>query len=136
MRRILQWTCVLAVAVHLVGAGLVLAQGKPAGVPPGGGTSGSTLGSTPPPSAPGAPPGSPMDKASKKMEVATPIDINTADVSILKNLKGIGPKKAEAIVAYRQANGPFKSPEDLKKVKGIGDKIFDSIKGQITVGKL
>lgn len=54
---------------------------------------------------------------------ADPVNINQADaMTISKNLKGIGLKKAEAIVEYRTKHGPFKKAEDLAKVKGIGDK--------------
>ncbi|MEP3563418.1 MAG: ComEA family DNA-binding protein [Marinobacter sp.] len=48
------------------------------------------------------------------------ININAADVATLSALNGIGQSKAEAIVAYREANGPFASVEDLANVKGIG----------------
>ena len=63
------------------------------------------------------------------------ININTATVDELANLSGIGKVKAEAIVAYRTANGKFKTPEDLTKVKGIGDKTVEKIKGELTVDK-
>lgn len=49
------------------------------------------------------------------------ININTADVQTLTKLKGIGPKKAEAIVAWREANGDFKTIDQLLDVKGIGE---------------
>ncbi len=61
------------------------------------------------------------------------ININTADVEALSTLGGIGEKKAEAIIEYRKENGPFSKIEDLKNVKGIGDKVFEKIKDQITV---
>jgi len=48
------------------------------------------------------------------------VNINTADVETLASLNGIGPSKAEAIVAYREANGPFQSADELVNVKGIG----------------
>lgn len=52
------------------------------------------------------------------------ININTADASaIADGLVGVGKEKAEAIVAYRKEHGPFKSPEQLADVKGIGDKL-------------
>ncbi|MEQ1636946.1 MAG: helix-hairpin-helix domain-containing protein [Methylococcales bacterium] len=55
--------------------------------------------------------------------MATPVNVNTADAETLAAaLHGIGMKKAQDIVAYRQANGAFKSLEDLGNVKGIGDK--------------
>jgi competence protein ComEA len=54
---------------------------------------------------------------------AQPVNINTADAgAIAANLKGVGQSKAEAIVAYREKNGAFKSVDDLAKVKGIGEK--------------
>ena len=54
-----------------------------------------------------------------------PVNINTADAKTLsENIKGIGPKKAQAIVTYRRENGPFKSIHDLAKVKGIGEKLI------------
>ena len=54
---------------------------------------------------------------------AQPVNINTADAgAIAANLKGVGQSKAEAIVAYREKNGMFKSVDDLAKVKGIGEK--------------
>lgn len=56
-------------------------------------------------------------------KIATsPIDINTASAVQLSHIKGIGTKKAAAIVAYRQAHGRFKSLSDLALVKGISDK--------------
>jgi len=56
---------------------------------------------------------------------AGPVNINTATAeSLAVNIKGVGKKKAEAIIAYRQANGPFKSVEELAKVKGIGPKLL------------
>ena len=57
---------------------------------------------------------------------AAPIDINTADANTLAStLTGIGAAKAEAIVAYREANGPFKKLGELVKVKGVGEKTVE-----------
>jgi competence protein ComEA len=64
--------------------------------------------------------------------LAGPVDINTADASTLaKELKGIGPTRAEAIVAYRKQNGPFKSADDLARVKGIAQKVIDENRSNI-----
>lgn len=60
------------------------------------------------------------------------VNINTADKKELMTLDGIGAKKAEAIIKYR-TNNKFNSIEDLKKVDGIGDKLFDKIKDKIIV---
>jgi competence protein ComEA len=62
------------------------------------------------------------------------VDINTATAEDLDRLKGIGPVKARAIVDYRTRNGPFKSIDDIKKVAGISDATFQTIKSDITVG--
>jgi len=61
------------------------------------------------------------------------ININTADEKQLDALPGIGPTLAARIVEYRQANGPFKSIEEVKNVSGIGEKRFADIKDLITV---
>lgn len=58
--------------------------------------------------------------------VAAPVDINTANASTLASeLNGIGTAKAAAIVAYREAHGPFKRLEDLTLVKGVGEKTVE-----------
>ena len=54
------------------------------------------------------------------------ININTASAEELAQLTGIGPSHATKIVAYREKNGPFKMPEDLMQVSGIGQKTFDT----------
>ena len=59
------------------------------------------------------------------------VNINTADVKGLETLPGVGASKAQAIVDYRAAHGNFKSIDDLKNVKGIGDKIIEQIKGTV-----
>ncbi len=55
------------------------------------------------------------------------ININTADVEALSTLKGIGAKKAAAIVAYREQQGKFKTLNQLAKVKGIGNKMIERV---------
>jgi len=60
------------------------------------------------------------------MNFAAALDINSASAEqIASGLKGVGLKKAQAIVDYRNANGKFKSRDDLLKVKGIGQKLLD-----------
>ena len=61
------------------------------------------------------------------------IRINSASVEELQKLKGIGPAKAEAIVSYREENGPFQTVEDLLEVSGIGEKTLENIKDDIVV---
>ena len=57
---------------------------------------------------------------------AGPVDINTADAATISaELKGVGLTKARAIVEYRQKHGPFKAPEDLSLVKGIGERTVE-----------
>ena len=60
------------------------------------------------------------------------VNLNTASAEELVRLPGIGPSLAQAIIKYR-AQEPFAKPEDLRKVKGIGDKLFERVKDQITV---
>jgi competence protein ComEA len=67
---------------------------------------------------------------------AGPVNINTADANTLaRELDGIGPAKAQAIVEYREKNGAFKSAEDLLKVEGIGSKVLEQNRGNIRVDK-
>jgi competence protein ComEA len=60
------------------------------------------------------------------------VDINNADAKTLQTLDGVGPAKAQAIIEYRQANGPFKSAEDLVKVQGIGERTLELNRGRIS----
>jgi len=61
------------------------------------------------------------------------VNINTADVTTLTTLKGVGPQLAERIAAFRKNNGPFAKAEDLMQVKGVGEKIFERNKEIIAV---
>ena len=61
------------------------------------------------------------------------INLNTASAQDLQKLNGIGQKKAEQIIAYREQNGQFKKIEDLTQVSGIGEKTFAALKDQLTV---
>jgi len=64
--------------------------------------------------------------------IASPVNVNTADAKTLSEaLSGIGMKKAEAIVKYREEKGEFKTAEDLTNVTGIGEKTVEKIKQDI-----
>ncbi len=68
------------------------------------------------------------------LAVAGPVNINKADAeTIAEELKGIGFAKAQAIVEYRRKHGPFKSPDDLSLVKGIGERTLASIRKDVLV---
>lgn len=61
------------------------------------------------------------------------VNINTATQPELETVKGIGPGKAKAIIDFRSKNGPFKSVDDLKGVKGFGEKTLVKLKPDLTV---
>ena len=73
----------------------------------------------------------PAGATSKEATKEGKVNINTATVEELKTLKGVGEKKAEAIIEYRKKNGSFKTKEDLMKVRGIGKKLFESFEERI-----
>ena len=73
----------------------------------------------------------PAGATSKEATKEGNVNINTATVEELKTLKGVGEKKAEAIIEYRKKNGSFKTKEDLMKVRGIGKKLFESFQERI-----
>ena len=61
-----------------------------------------------------------------------PVNVNTADAdTIARELRGVGPAKARAIVTYREENGPFETVDDLLKVQGIGPKVLEDNKKDI-----
>ncbi len=62
------------------------------------------------------------------------VNINTAPASELETLPRIGPKVAQRIVDFRTKNGNFRKVEEIMKVQGIGEKVFETIKDLITVG--
>ncbi|BBB14573.1 DNA uptake protein [Candidatus Rickettsiella viridis] len=66
-------------------------------------------------------------------EVTASVNINTADTKTLLELKGVGLKRAQTIISDRERNGPFKSVDDLMRVKGIGKKTVDQNHNKITV---
>ena len=73
-----------------------------------------------------------VEKATNSAQQTTVININKADAeTIAASVKGVGLKKAKAIVAFREANGPFKALEEIALVKGIGMKTIKSNEGVI-----
>ena len=71
--------------------------------------------------------------ADAKAAPAQVVNLNTAPVEQLERLPGVGPKTAARILEYRQKNGGFKKIEELMNVRGIGEKAFLKMKGQLTV---
>jgi competence protein ComEA len=63
----------------------------------------------------------------------TGISLNTADAATLEDLPGVGPELASRIVAWREANGPYTSVDDLLNVAGIGEKTVDGLRDSATV---
>ena len=61
------------------------------------------------------------------------INLNTATTEELQTISGIGAKRAQDIIDYRDANGGFSSVDDLKNVSGIGDKTLEKLKSEVTV---
>lgn len=77
-------------------------------------------------------PGTSIGDRSNVVEIL--VNINTASLSQLEELPDIGPKTAQRIIDYREANGLFLKIEDIQKVEGIGPVTFEKIKDLITVG--
>ena len=69
----------------------------------------------------------------KSPKDAEKLNINQADLTQLQQLSGIGEKKAQAIIDYRNENGSFKTIEDLAKVTGIGEKTVEKLRDSITI---
>ncbi len=63
------------------------------------------------------------------------VNINTASLEELQTLPRIGPAIAQRIIDYRKEHGPFKRVEDLLKIQGIGERVFEQIKDRVTVGQ-
>lgn len=70
---------------------------------------------------------------SKAEEEDTKVDLNTATQEELQTIPGIGPSKATQIISYRESNGPFKTIEDIMKISGIKEGVFNKIKDSIKV---
>ncbi len=73
------------------------------------------------------------DSVAVEKTISGPINVNDADIDMLMSLPGIGEKTAQQIGIYRDANGPFKSVDDLLKVKGIGPKVLEKIRPLVSV---
>ncbi|MEK4568810.1 ComEA family DNA-binding protein [Bacillus sp. FSL K6-3458] len=61
------------------------------------------------------------------------VNVNQADAAELQTINGIGPAKAEAIIAYREEHGEFQQIEDLRNISGFGEKTIERLKNQLTV---
>lgn len=72
-------------------------------------------------------------KPAASAQTSDKVNINTASVESLTTVKGLGNSKAQAIVSYREKNGSFHKLEDLLNVPGIGDKVLEKIKPQLTL---
>lgn len=72
-------------------------------------------------------------KSSTMTDSSGQVHLNQASIDELQKLKGIGEKKAQAIVEYRQKNGGFKNIDEFKSVKGIGPAIFEKNKARLTL---
>ncbi|HEM5091975.1 TPA: helix-hairpin-helix domain-containing protein [Streptococcus suis] len=70
---------------------------------------------------------------SQEEKTTSLVNLNTATEADLQTISGIGAKRAADIIAYREANGGFKSVDDLNNVSGIGDKTMESIRPYVTV---
>jgi competence protein ComEA len=90
------------------------------------------LGSPAPWSAGAAPP-SHTGATTTSAPAAAPVNINTADVKELMKLEGVGRRVAEKIVEYRDTHGPFKKPEELRKVEGVGNGLWERNRMRIVI---
>jgi len=77
---------------------------------------------------------SPIVSAQTAAKAGDKVNINTASLAELEKLPRIGPQIAQRILDYRKENGNFKKVEDILKVRGIGEKVFEQLKDLITVG--
>lgn len=75
----------------------------------------------------------PAANSAGSTEQSAVININTADSAALQELPGVGESKAQAIIDFRETEGPFTAVDDLKNVSGIGDKTFEKLAPLITV---
>lgn len=84
--------------------------------------------------APASPAPEPMPMVSEMRAQQSLLNLNTADAATLQQaLNGIGKAKAEAIIAYREANGPFTSVDELLEIKGIGNALLERNRDKLMV---
>jgi competence protein ComEA len=76
----------------------------------------------------------PIVSAQAAAKAGEKVNINTATLAELEKLPRIGPQIAQRILDYRKENGDFKKIEEILKVRGIGEKVFEQLKDLITVG--
>ncbi|MEX2525740.1 MAG: ComEA family DNA-binding protein [Gammaproteobacteria bacterium] len=69
---------------------------------------------------------------SLQLAAADRINVNTADAETLMSIQGVGEKRAEAIIDYREENGPFSSVEELMNVDGVGQMTLDNNRDMLT----
>lgn len=74
-----------------------------------------------------------QDTEKQQTPSSSVVNINSASAQELDSLPGIGPTYAQRIIDYRTSNGGFKSVDEIKNVKGIGDKTFEKFKDKITI---
>ena len=80
-----------------------------------------------------AAPATPTETITASVPVGGKVNINTASVKDLMTLAGVGKKTAEKIVQYREAHGGFKKAEEVRKVKGLGNALWERNKNRIVV---
>lgn len=78
---------------------------------------------------------SPLISMQAAAKAGDKININTASLGELQKLPRVGPQIAQRILDYRKENGNFKRIEDILKVRGVGEKMFEQLKDLITVGE-
>src|SRR5207253_10548174 len=82
---------------------------------------------------PAAVSGAPTPGSDSATSAGTPVNLNTANAQQLDVLPGIGPATAATIIKDREVHGPFRSVDDLGRVRGIGDSKLEQLRGLVTV---